>query len=109
MDEHAWLFHDPRLCLFVGFTREGATGNVGYWSDGTETDTVIGHWMADQPDDNSGNCVKVNNATDKLYEWSMHWCSDKLPFVCQRQACLHGKYLLPIPIANRFIFSIQFE
>ncbi|KAK2173066.1 hypothetical protein NP493_905g00054 [Ridgeia piscesae] len=77
---------------WIGFTREGATGNVGHWSDGTETDTVIGHWMANQPDDNSGKCVKVNNATDQLYEWSMHWCSDKLPFVCQRQACLQGEF-----------------
>ncbi|KAK2163425.1 hypothetical protein NP493_1461g00026 [Ridgeia piscesae] len=79
--EHYW----------IGFTREGAT-DVGHWSDGTETDTVIGHWMTDQPDDMSGHCVKVNNDTDHLHLWSMHLCSDKLPFVCQRLACLQGEF-----------------
>ncbi|KAI0233235.1 hypothetical protein LSAT2_016496 [Lamellibrachia satsuma] len=79
-------------CCAPGFTTKGATGNVGYWSDGTETDTVIGHWMSDQPDDKSGQCVKVNNATDQLYLWSMHWCGDKLPFICERQACLQGEF-----------------
>ena len=74
---------------FAGFTREGAT-DVGHWSDGTETDTVIGHWTTDQPDDMSGHCVKVNNDTDHLHLWSMHWCGDKLPFVCQHLACLQG-------------------
>jgi len=83
--------HGPLLHLFAGFTREGATGiDGGLWSDGTETDTIIGHWMTDQPDDSSGKCVMVNNATDQLYLWSMHWCGDKLPFVCQRKACLKG-------------------
>ena len=80
--------------MFVGFTREGATGNVGHWSDGTKTDTVIGHWMTDQPDAKCGLCVKVNKGADQSYLWSMHWCGDKLPFVCQRQACLKGNHVI---------------
>ena len=89
--------------VFVGFTTKGATGNVGYWSDGTETDTVIGHWMSDQPDAKFGQCVKVNNATDQLYLWSMHWCGDKLPFICERQACLQGESLLALHLVNLII------
>ena len=76
-----------------GFTREGATGNIGYWSDGTQTDTVIGHWNTNQPDDQSGRCVKVTNAFDQLYPWSMQWCGERLPFICQRPACLEGRIL----------------
>jgi len=49
--------------------------------------------MTDQPDDMSGHCAKVNNDTDHLHLWSMHWCGDKLPFVCQRLACLQGVWL----------------
>ena len=49
--------------------------------------------MADQPDDESGLCVKILNDTNKLYPWTMHWCGEKLPFVCQLQACLDGELL----------------
>jgi len=80
--------------FFAGFTREGDTDNVGHWSDDTKTDIVIGHWMTDQPDAKYGLCVKVNKGADQSYLWSMHWCGDKLPFVCQQQACLKGKYLI---------------
>ena len=67
-------------------------GNTGHWSDGTNTDTVVGNWMANQPDNESGMCVKVSNDTSKLYPWSMHWCGAKLPFVCQIHACLEGQW-----------------
>ncbi|KAI0214056.1 hypothetical protein LSAT2_000851 [Lamellibrachia satsuma] len=77
---------------WIGFSREGEVGYTGHWSDETKTDTVIGNWMANQPDDKSGMCVKVSNDTNKLYPWTMHWCGAKLPFVCQIHACLEGEF-----------------
>ena len=91
-------FHFCDVACVLGFTREGGVGNTGHWSDETKTDTVIGNWMANQPDDKSGMCVKVSNDTNKLYPWTMHWCGAKLPFVCQIHACLEGRWFYVVAL-----------
>ena len=65
-----------------------------WWSDGTEADLGYGDWDDLQPDLSQGNalCVRVNNLPDDLYPWAMESCAKELPFICQTNACVTGKY-----------------
>lgn len=60
------------------------------WATGEKAFVAQGRWDIGQPDTTYGNCVVLTSN----HRWSHHWCSDKLPFVCEAVACTKGFLLL---------------
>lgn len=88
-----------RRSYWIGFQSiDNLSTNTLESASGTFISMYVGFWSVDQPNVKSGQCVRAT-LSDGVHinakqSWELAPCEDLLPFICQKQTCPAGKFLL---------------